>query len=257
MENNNFNMDTEIKRITEEVLAGNEITKIIRENVQNAIGESIKRSFNYGELGKAINARIESVMVPYIEKYDFKEYLPKLDTILTEVVNATPISDAKTVLENFRSLMTPPEKDVMTMDEIFQAYCKYMASVAETSGRTVTYDSGSPEYESFECSMYYEDYSSEESLFERIEYTFKADIDTEYNERSEFVVTLSRYKHDKDKNYIIGCENEPTITGLKHLDDFEILLIRLARAGVKIDADSIKDMTEEVVPEKEPEPTYE
>ena len=61
-------------------------------------------------------------MVPYIEKYDFSEYLPRLDTVLTEIVNSDACIENKKILENFKGLSIKQEEKEMEVTDLFDAW---------------------------------------------------------------------------------------------------------------------------------------
>jgi hypothetical protein len=254
-----FDLKAAVESATNEVLQSEDFNTIIKNSVKSAVEKAIQSSFNYGALSKAIDKKIEEYLVPYIENYDMSEFVPKLDDVLTEIVNKTPLYDVKRTLNNFKSLMTVPESNVVSMKDLFDAYCKYMAKVIDTTGRNITYDSGTPQYEEFECYANYKDISSDWSLFKKISFDFTTDdkIETELSEPKNFNITLTRYKDDDSKDFEITFDREININGLRSLSDFEIMLISLVRAGVKVRSDSIDDYTDYITPEKEPELTYE
>ena len=89
------NFDEDIKRITDEILSDGTVDQIIREKVTDGIEKAIASSFNYGKLEKAVEERVEQVLVPFIESYDMSGYIVKLDTLLTEMVNKSVLTDNK------------------------------------------------------------------------------------------------------------------------------------------------------------------
>lgn len=95
------NFDEDIRRITNEVLQDGTVDQIIREKVTDGIKGAISDSFGYGKLRNAIKERVEQVLVPFIEKYDMSDYIVKLDTVLTEIVNQTALVDNQKALTEF------------------------------------------------------------------------------------------------------------------------------------------------------------
>jgi hypothetical protein len=252
----NYTFSEDIQRITDEVLKDKSTEDLIRENIQNAISNAVKNSFSYGDLSRAVEKKIKEVLVPYIETYDMQEFIPKLDTVLTDIVNSTNLQDNKKILENFRSLMTEPEEKVISLETLFDEYCKYAAHDIDTSNLDVEYSDGYS-YESVEVYAVTDDYSNSSSSFERIDVTFGVrDIESIDSDIKKFVITLSKWKRDDEDNYKIMYLHEPNILSLRDMCSFEALLLKLTRAGVKVAGDSIEDMDDEVTPEKEPEPTW-
>lgn len=104
------NFDEDIRRITNEVLQDGTVDQIIREKVTDGIKGAIFDSLGYGKLRNAIKERVEQVLVPFIEKYDMSDYIVKLDTVLTEIVNQTALVDNKRLLQNLSWIViTSPE----------------------------------------------------------------------------------------------------------------------------------------------------
>lgn len=254
-ENNSFDLKKAVENAANEVLQNTDFTDIIKANVQAAIEKTIKNSFEYGALSTAINNKIEEYLVPYIESYDFAKLVPKLDNVLTEIVNKTELHDISVTLSHFKQLMTIPENKVMTLDDLFKAYCKYAAQHVETDGRDVIYDSGSPEYEGFDCCVDCNDISSHHSSYKKISVDFHCNAEFEFYETSSFNIVLSQWKDDAKKDeYDIRFDVQPTLSDLYNLSDFEIFLMTLARARVKIT--NVESLSDFVTPEKEPELTY-
>jgi len=106
------NFDEDIKRITDEILSDGTVDQIIREKVTDGIEKAIASSFNYGKLEKTVKERVEQVLVPFIESYDMSGYIVKLDTLLTEMVNKSVLTDNKNLLENFKFMMEEPQETV-------------------------------------------------------------------------------------------------------------------------------------------------
>lgn len=253
-----FDIKTAVETAANEIIQSEDFADIIRTNIKNAVENSIKASFNYGALSKAISKKVEEYLVPYIEQYDMSDFAPKLDDVLTEIIKETPIKDIQKTLSNFKTLMTVPDTKVIDLKDLFGAYCKYMAKAVNTYGRDVTFDSGEPEYESFECRVDYEDISSSYSIFEKLslDFTVEEGIETECDEPANFNIVLHRYKDDNSKDYDIEFDREFNINGLRNLSDFELLLINYSRAGVKVRRNSIDDLSDFVTPENEPEASY-
>lgn len=118
------NFDEDIKRITDEILSDGTVDQIIREKVTDGIEKAIASSFNYGKLEKAVKERVEQVLVPFIESYDMSGYIVKLDTLLTEMVNKSVLTDNKNLLENFKFMMEEPQETDIKISDLFKEFYK-------------------------------------------------------------------------------------------------------------------------------------
>lgn len=250
------NFDEDIKRITEEVLSDGTVDAIIREQITKGMENAIKNSFNYGKLEKAIKERIEQVLVPFIEGYDMNGYIVKLDTILSEIVQKSALVDNKAMLENFAFMMTEPVEKEIKLTQIFKEYKKFVARQMETYGRKVEWDSGDPEYEGMEVFFEVEEEESRSwSSWKYATIDFTVD-DEEQQDELNRTIRLSRWEKDKKDGWEIRTDAEPNIYSLRYMDEFDLFLAKLQKAGVRviIDEDGEEDY---VYSDTKPEPTYE
>lgn len=248
------NFDEDIKRITDEILQDGTVDKIIREKITKGFESAIESSFSYGELRDAIRKRTEEILVPFIENYDMKEYIVKLDTVLSEIVKSTALIENKKILENFKNLMTEPEMKTITVSEIFEQYKLYVAKEMDTDGRDVQVDGG-VYYEPMEVNFeVIEEEDRSWSCFDRAILELSVD-EEEQQEKLNRTIRLDHYKNGKEGWDIIS-EFNPQITSLRYLDDFDIFLLKLQRANVKVIVDKKSDW-DSVISENEPEATYE
>lgn len=226
---------------------------IIKENIQKAIASSIESSFRYGDLHNAIEKKIKEILVPYIEDYDISEYLPKLETVLVDIVSSTSLADNKKILENFKELMIEPEKKFISLKEIFDKYCEYMADEVNTDELEVDFSDG-VSYQPFECTCTCENTTPSWSDTTRYDVEFSSETPANDEDETKFHITLRRDTYEKQECYYFGFADETSISNLKHLNKFEVYLLKLARAYVKII--DVDDYSEDVTPTKEPEPTF-
>lgn len=77
----------------------------------------------------------------------------------------------------------------------------------------------------------------------------------EQQEKLNRTIRLDHYKNGKEGWDIIS-EFNPDITSLRYLDDFDVYLLKLQRANVKLILDKKSDW-DSVISENEPEATYE
>lgn len=249
------NFDEDIKRITEEVLQDGTVDNIIREKVVKGFESAITDAFRWGDLEKAIKARVTAVLVPFIEQYDMSEYVVKLDQVLTEIVNQTSLVDNKIILEGFQFMMTEPQTKEVKVSELFGEYKKFVAKNMETSGREVSWDSGEPEYEGMDITVTLEEEDSRPwSSFKYATLEFAVDDEEQESELNR-TVRLSRWKDDKKTGWEISTECNPAISSLRHLDKFDLLLVKLQRADVRLIVD-VENDDDYVYSDEKPEPTY-
>ena len=249
------NFDEDIKRITEEVLQDGTVDNIIREKVIEGFENAITKAFRWGELEKAIKERVTSVLVPLIEQYDMSEYVVKLDQVLTEIVNQTSLVDNKTILEGFQFLMTEPQAKEVKVSELFNEYKRFVEKNMETSGRKVTYDSDEPEYEEMNVAVSFEEEESRPwSLFKYATLEFSVDDDEQQCCLNK-TIRLQRWKEEKKLGWEIQTECNPAIKSLRYLNKFDLLLVKLQRANVRLIVDIVED-EDYVYSDDKPEGTY-
>lgn len=248
------NFDEEIKRITDEIIQDGTVEKIIKEKITKGFESAIDSAFSFGKLRDAIRKRTDEVLVPLIESYDMSEYIVKLDTVLTEIVNSTALTDNKRILANFKNLMTEPDMKTITVSELFKEYKKFVAKEMDTDGRDVQIDDG-VYYEPMEVNFeVIEEEDRSWSYFDRAILELSVD-EEEQQEKLNRTIRLDHYKNGKEGWDIIS-EFNPQITSLRYLDDFDIFLLKLQRANVKVIVDKKSDW-DSVISENEPEATYE
>ena len=250
------NFEEIIKNAVSESLNSDEISKIIKTQIEEGVKSSLKSMFNYSGSGKEIlDAKFKEVMVPAIESHDFNEYLVKLDEILTTLVNSTNLVDNKTILENFQNLMTEPKMDKINVSTIFDEYCKHVSKNVNTSSLEPHQEDGDPYYSNVTCHMTITDKEPRTSFFSP-RYDSKV-IKLTCDEDDDMTVTLevTRWNdsYDKEWKFDYTTPNDVSITSLRYVSEFEIFITKLRRAFVKInfDAEDLEDDDIEV--EEKPE----
>ena len=248
------NFDEDIKRITNEIIQSGTLEQIIKEKITKGFESAIEASFSYGGLRDAIRKRTDEVLVPLIENYDMSEYIVKLDTVLTEIVNSTAIADNKRILANFKNLMTEPERKTITVTELFEEYKKFVAKEMDTYGRDVVIED-TAYYEPMEVELEItEEKDRPWSSFDRAVLELSV-AEEDQQEKLNRSIRLEHYKNGKE-GWDIYTEFNPDITSLRYLDDFDVYLFKLQRASVKVIID-IKYDNDSVDSENEPEAIYE
>lgn len=249
------NFDEDIRRITDEILSNGTVDQIIREKVADGIEKAIASSFNYGKLEKAVKERVEQVLVPFIENYDMSDYIVKLDTVLTEIVNKSNLVDNKQMLENFRCLMKEPQITEIKLTDLFKEYKKFVARNMDTSGRKVEWEE-SPEYEAMTVYFEFEeDLERSWSSFKYATIDFTVDEEEQQDELNR-TIRLSKWNEDKKNGWEIRVDTTPNLYSLRNMEEFDLLLIKLQRADVRLVADELGD-EDYVYSDTKPEPTYE
>jgi len=246
-------MKDELLKIAQEVLTEEEVQEIVKEKFKEAFKNAVGEAFRWGEAERALKNKITEVMVPYIEKYDFTEFLPKLDTVLTEIVNSDGCMAEKQILENFKELMLEPEQKEIKVTDLFKAWIKQCEKDIDVDGLAICHEDGGY-YASTECEMRFEELDKPSwSCLQREIITFENDHDKDLNMQ----IQVSKYVSDygKEDPYTISISSDIKISSLRRLSDFEVLLLRLERAGTAIVIDEEWDSSY-IEPEKEPEATF-
>lgn len=252
-------MDDFEKRISDcvnEKLSDGTVERLIEEKLEKGISDAVGELFSYGGKAKKIIARkLEETMVPVIEKHDFNQYLVKLDSILTEIINNTTVSDNATILENFKQLMNPPVKDfsVVPVSMIYEEYKCHISENIDTSKLEINCDDGEPSYcnattnmEVIKCKRYW--FSSEKD-----EYVVKFTCDEDEDMNCEFKLS-SRYS---DSSLKIDATTIPmNVDSLRYLTKFEVIIQQLIRIYAKIDLDIMESFGDEVEISAEPEAEF-
>lgn len=246
------NFDEDIKRIANEMLEDGTIEEIIKAKVKESFERAVADSFRWGELSNAIDKRIKSVLVPYIENVNLDDYIVKLDTILAEIVNSTALQDNKKILENFKELMIENPKEIALTD-IFKAYKKFVAANMEINSREVSFDSEEPEYEPIEVEYQFAS-EIEERRWSIYKYATVDFIVNESDQENELNKTI-RLREFEEYGWKIVSEPCVNIDSLRNMSEFEVILNRLSRAGAKIIIDREYD-DDVVYSDEKPEPTF-
>lgn len=246
-------MKDELLKIAQECMSEEEVNGIIKEKFIKAFSSAVEDSFRWGDLNKAIKKKVTDSMVPYIEKYDFSEHLPKLDSVLTEIVNSDLFVGNKTVIENFKELMLEPDEKEVKITDLFKKWIKKCEKEIDTDDLEICYDDG-VSYCDVECEMYVEILDRPSwSSFERVLVTFKNDHDESLNKEISLTAWV-KSSGEKD-SYNLSVSSDVCISSLRYLDEFELYLLRLERAGTSILIDKEYEDSY-ITPEAEPEATF-
>ena len=121
------------KAVTDKLNDGT-VEELVSDAVTKALKSSIEEQFRWnGDARKVIDEKVKEVMTPAIERVSLDDHVVKLDAILTEIINSTNLVDNKEILGNFKSLMTEPDKDVISLKDVFEKYKEYVSENVDTS----------------------------------------------------------------------------------------------------------------------------
>lgn len=245
-----MNSEERIQNAVMEKLNDGTVEQIVKVSVETAIKKSLDDLFSWSGKGKKmIDEKVEEVIVPVIERHDFNQYIVKLDSILTEIINQTSLADNKKILENFKALMVDPSEKMIKLSTIFQKYCEYVAHDIDTTELEARCDDSEPYYEHVTAEMEVE---HEERWFSSSEWCrvkFSCEEDEDLNKE------LRLYKSKTDNNWNISWEMNTfcDINSLRNLSDFDIFLMTLRRAFVDVEMDTESEYADDIEPEETPE----
>lgn len=226
------------------------IEKLIEAEVEKAIKKALDDVLGYGGDGKKLlDHKIAEVIVPVIENHNFNNYLTKLDDVLTNIVNQTTLIDNKKLLENFQHIMREPEKEEVTLSEIFEKYCEYVSVYVNTADLEAIVEDDEPYYENVTATV------EVDHIHNRFSSSYDdCYINLECKEDSGLNYQLKLYKSKRDDRWTIlrGIQT-PDIDSLKGLSSFEIFLSVINRSYTKIILDIESDCNEDIEPQEKPE----
>ncbi|EKQ56310.1 MULTISPECIES: hypothetical protein [unclassified Clostridium] len=232
-----MNLEDKLKDCISNELEKGVIEKVIAAKLEECVGKAVEGLFSYGgEVKKVIEGKVKDVMIPYLENYDYSQYLLKLDNVLVEVLKNSAL-DNKKLLENFKELMTNEEiPKLIKMSDIFNEWKKYAAKEVDTS--ELEEDCG--EYEYLEVRMSCEDVSSSWSDYEKYMVTFECEQDEKLN----FEFEISRWKKSNKKTFDLHYYEKHDLESLRYLKSFEIYMMKIKQAFCDIDLDNENDSDE-------------
>ena len=245
-----MNLEERIQNAVMEKLNDGTVEQIVKCSVESAIKKSLDDLFSWSGAGKKmIDEKVEEVIVPVIERHDFNQYIVKLDSILTEIINQTSLADNREILENFKELMVDPSEKAIKLSTIFQKYCEYVAHDIDTTELEACCDDGEPYYEHVTANMEVEHEDTWISSNNRCRVKFSCEEDENLNKE------LRLYKSKTDNNWNISWEMNTFcgINSLRNLSDFDIFLMTLKRAFVDVELDTENEYEDDIEPEETPE----
>lgn len=235
------------KAVTDKLNDGT-VEELVSDAVTKALKSSIEDQFNWkGEAKKIIDEKVKEVMTPVIERVNLDEYTVKLDAVLTEIINSTNLIDNKEILGNFKSLMTEPDKDTISLKEVFEKYKEYVSESVDTSELEV-YTDDEPRYQNVTAEVTVD-------IRNRIFGGRFCDLVFKCKEDEKLTKEIHLYESEINGFRITRFESELDINSLRHVDKFDIFMMRLDRAFC--DITDVMDMyDDDIEVEAEPEVSW-
>ena len=235
------------KAVTEKLNDGT-VEELVSDAVTKALKSSIEEQFRWnGDARKVIDEKVKEVMTPAIERVSLDDYVVKLDAVLAEIINSTNLVEKKEILGNFKSLMKEPDKDVISLEDVFEKYKEYVSKNIDTSELEI-YTDDRPAYQNVTAEVTVD---IRTSMFggRFCDLVFKCEED----EKLTKVIHL--YESKSNRFSIARFKSELDINSLSHVDEFDIFIMRLDRAFC--DITDIMDMyDDDVEVEAEPEASW-
>ncbi|MEC0271903.1 hypothetical protein [Peribacillus frigoritolerans] len=246
-----MNLEKSIEGVISEVLTNGTIEDLVKQELEKGAKNALDRLFGpYGDVTKVIEKEVKSVMVPYLENYDYSHYITKLDSVLVDVLKATASENTK-ILTNFKELMTVNEEKAIKVTDLFEVWKKYVAENVETDDLDIDYDD-MPSYQYVDVKFEFEeDEGRSWSSFKHANIFFEC----EHDEKMNFAIKVSRFNESSSVGWDIDYPKTHDINSLKYLNDVEILLMKLNQNNTRLIIDSTYE-NDEVQPEAEPEATF-
>ncbi|AIW03203.1 hypothetical protein CPT_Mater46 [Bacillus phage Mater] len=243
-----MNMEQQMLKVVEDKLKDGFVNKIVEEQLEKGINKAVEHLFSsYGDVTKVLEDKIKEVIIPYVESYDYSEYIVKLDDVMVSVLKETAVPHKKLV-ENFSKLMVSDVPETVTVEDIFIKWQELVAEEVDTDKLEVEYYD-EPEYEAVEVQFSLEEEEKiwDWSSFTDINMQLQCERDTSLNREVRFD------KYDHNEYMVIKHPGVESLRSLRNLDEFEVYLMTLAQNRTKVLIDDQWEGWEEVTPNKKPE----
>lgn len=220
MPNANQSIENKVKDVIAAKLSDGTVERIMEAEFEKAIQSAFSDMFNsYRGTGKvAIEKQLESVIVPYLESYDFSKYVMKLDTVLVDILEHTTF-EHNAILNNFKELMLPEKIERITVTDIAEKWSEFVIEREEDD-------------EYIEFSFRVEESDTPDWLNR---YSATIYFECEKHETYNFAIVL--YKYNFTSDWHIKRDALYTLDSLCTLDKFKIFILRLVQCGTKVEID--------------------
>jgi hypothetical protein len=246
-----MSLENEIKDVISKKLEEGIVEKLVAEHLETGIKNALKDLLgSYGDVTKVIEKQIKAVMIPYLENYDYSDYITKLDTVLVDILKSSALENKK-MLENFKELMIPEPQKTVNVTELFEYWMKHVAKNVETDGLEINYEE-EPTYENVEVRFDIE--FLEGRSWSDFEYALIA-FECDHDEKMNFELKIHRWKKYDKEQWTIDYDATHNLNSLRYLNEFEVLLMKLKQNSTRLILDSHGD-EDEVEVEARPEIDY-
>ena len=140
--------------------------------------------------------------------------------------------------------MTEPDKDVISLKEVFEKYKEYVSKNVDTSDLEVYTDDG-PTYQNVSARL-------ETELTTSISGRRYCDLIFECEDDAKLTKKIHLYESESNGFHIVRFKRELDINSLRYVDEFDIFMMRLDRAFCNI-TDILDMYDDDVEVEAEPE----
>ena len=216
-----MNLENSIKGSIEKELENGIIEKVIAKQLEKCVENAVSDMFGYGgEVKSVIQEKIKSVMIPYLENYDYSEYITKLDSVLVDVLKSSTLEN-KAILENFKELIEN-DKDLkeVKITDIFDEWNKYCEE--NINRDNLEFDCGNTYVEtSFFCEEVNNSWSSYK--------TYMVTFECEEDEELKFEFSMQRWGEGSSKNYTGNYKAIADLNSLRHLSSFEVFMMKVSQ----------------------------
>lgn len=246
-------MKEELLNIAMQSLSDDDVKEIVKDKFKKMVEKAVEDAFRWGDVEKQLEAKLQRLWFRISKNTTSPNIFLSLDSVLTEIVNSDTCMGNKTIFENFRDLMIEPEQKEIKVTDLFKAWKNKCERDINTDGLDIDYDDG-VSYSCVECEMIVEELGKPSwSSTKRALITFE----NEHDESLNVEIPISKWIFDsgREEPYTLSLENDLTISSLRYMDDFQILLMRLARARTTIVIDKNYD-SDDIYPEAEPEASF-
>ena len=230
------NLENSIKDCISNEIEKGIIEKVIAEQLEKCIEKSVSDMFSWGgEVKKVVEEKIKSVMIPYLENYDYSKYIVKLDSVLTDVLKVTSLEN-KTILTNFKELTTEIPNEIK-MSDILEAWANHCEENVDKDKLDMDYEGGY-----VTATLETEDVSSSWSDFQRIMVRLECEEDEEL--KCEFEISKLRNHRER-----FGMHNKSLneISSLINLSEFDVFLLKVSQGYDNIILDIEDDSVEKFI----------
>lgn len=242
-----MSIEQNLKNTIEEELSKGIIEEILKEKLKTCISDSIDSLFTYnGSVKKAIEKKLKETMIPVLENYNYNQFIPKLDLILTQIVNDINVNNrSKKMLKNFSKFLTTEKIEEIKVTQIFDKYKEYVADNVECSYLEIDCDYEAT-YQNVNIEMDIIELDKASSFFNYFKLNFTCEEDEKLNQ------SLTLMKHLASSTYTIRLNDSIELSSLRYYTEFEMFLLNLAQMETRIIIDE-KYMSDKVEPNELPD----